>query len=1012
VTGEIGLRCALGGGPLFGNRAGGKTKVSQVMNNNMTDQRFQLLTQVSPGILHFGGARMALLDIESGFWSIRRQVEALIGPRLTNSVLQQAGVNGGASFASSLFSKNDNHRSTGFRTCLQAYQAAGFGQFEIRTMDWPLGRVIIRANNTFEAWMSRKHGQSSPDPVCAYTAGVLVGFINIISNRQDVVCIERHCQAQGADACEFELIPASQASAPEQVVAFNPDPGISRQINLLEMLFDHMPMGIAVIDREFIVRRFNPTWAAFLDRYTPSRTVDIVPGENIFDLEPGTEETLTPLFKLVFNGITVRQEAVRIESGGITSYRDFVLSPLYEDDCIVGLLNVSIDATKRVKAEQRLKKTLARLAESESMLRSVIENAQHFAIYRLQVDPSNLYHGKVVLVSPSMRALIGIEDLYDFEQWFENLHPEDYPRIVEANRHSWEEGIGYNQLARFFNTKEKRWRWLQTISNPGFDPEGRLTHFDGMVIDLTDQKEAELALQESQRTLTTLISNLPGMAYRCQNDKNWTMEFVSEGSLDLTGYHPEELIESRKISYGALIHPEDQDAVWNEVQTALHENRPFRITYRINSSVGEKWVWERGQGILNPDGKVIALEGFITDITERVTAQQDLEKRVDERTRELSTLLDISHNLASTLELEPLLDLILDQLGAVVRYDAASIMILDQDILKILAYRGPIRREEALHIKFSIHKARANHEVIQQRAPVIIEDVRSEGVLESAIRETAGNELKTTYNYLRCWMGVPLIVKDQVVGMMTLDHQQPGYYASTHAELVMAFAGQAAIAIENARLYQQAEQIAIAQERNRLARDLHDAVTQTLFSASLIADVLPKLWERNPEMGIQKLEELKLLTRGALSEMRTLLLELRPDTLGDVELDDLYRHLANAFSGRTRIPVELTRDGQPALPPAVKEVFYRVAQEALNNIAKHAGASQVQIYLTGQEDMVEVTIRDDGCGFDAAKLSPENLGLKIMRERADAIHAELGIESVPGAGTRIKLYWQAREEKS
>jgi signal transduction histidine kinase len=89
-----------------------------------------------------------------------------------------------------------------------------------------------------------------------------------------------------------------------------------------------------------------------------------------------------------------------------------------------------------------------------------------------------------------------------------------------------------------------------------------------------------------------------------------------------------------------------------------------------------------------------------------------------------------------------------------------------------------------------------------------------------------------------------------------------------------------------------------------------------------------------------------------------------------------------------------------------------VAQEALNNIAKHAGASQVQIHLTGQEDMVEVTIRDDGCGFDAAKLSPENLGLKIMRERAAAIHAELGIESVLGAGTRIKLYWQAREEKS
>jgi PAS domain S-box-containing protein len=979
-------------------------------NQFMADQSFQLPTQTSPGVLYFGGARMALLEIESGFWSIRRQMEALIGRRMTNSVLQQAGVNGGASFASSFFPENDNQRSTGFRTCLQAYQAAGFGQFDIATMDWPLGGVLIRATNTFEAWMSRKHSPPSPDPVCAYTAGVLVGFINIISDRQDVICIERHCQAQGAEVCEFELMPASQASNPEQVVAFNPDPGISRQINLLEMLFDHMPMGIAVIDRNFIVRRFNPTWAAFLDQYTPSHTIDILPGKNIFDLEPGTEEILAPLFKQVFSGKTVRQEAVQIVSGNITSYRDFVLSPLYEDNCIVGLLNVSIDATQRVQAEQQLKKALARLAESESMLRSVIENAQHFAIYRLQADPINPYHGKVVLVSPSLRALIGIEDLYNFEKWFENLHPEDYPRIVEANRRSWEEGKGYNQLARFFNTKEDRWRWLQTISNPGFDTEGRLTHFDGMVIDLTDQKEAELALQESQRTLTTLISNLPGMAYRCRNDQNWTMEFVSGGSLDLTGYYPEELIGSQKISYGALIHPEDRKIVWDEVQAALSEDRPFRLTYRINSAAGEKWVWEQGQGISNPEGEVIALEGFITDITERVAAQQDLEQRVDERTRELSTLLDISYNLASTLELEPLLDLILDQLGTVVRYDAASIMILDQDILKVLAYRGPITRNEALQIRFSIQAARANHEVIIRRKPVIIEDIRREDLLASAIQETAGNEMETTYNYLRCWMGVPLIVKDQVVGMMTLDHQQPGYYASSQAELAMAFAGQAAIAIENARLYQQAEQMAVAQERNRLARDLHDAVTQTLFSASLIADVLPKLWERNPELGFLKLEELKLLTRGALSEMRTLLLELRPDTLGEVDLDDLYRHLANAFSGRTRIPVELSQDGQPAPPPPVKEVFYRVAQEALNNIAKHAGASQVQIRIAGQEDEVEVIIRDDGCGFDAATLSPENLGLKIMGERAEAVHAELEIESAPGAGTRIRLFWQASKE--
>jgi two-component system nitrate/nitrite sensor histidine kinase NarX len=251
-----------------------------------------------------------------------------------------------------------------------------------------------------------------------------------------------------------------------------------------------------------------------------------------------------------------------------------------------------------------------------------------------------------------------------------------------------------------------------------------------------------------------------------------------------------------------------------------------------------------------------------------------------------------------------------------------------------------------------------------------------------------------------------LILKEKVVGMLTLDHRQPCYYADGQAELAMAFASQAAVAIENARLYQQAEQAAVTQERSRLARDLHDAVTQTLFSASLIAEVLPRIWERNAEIGREKLEELRQLTRGALSEMRTLLLELRPDTLADVELKDLYRHLVNAFIGRTRIPVTFTQEGEPALPPAVKQAFYRVAQEALNNIAKHARASNVEIHLVSDETHTEVRIQDDGCGFNISELLPENLGLKIMRERAEAVDADFEIKSAPGDGVQICMEWR------
>jgi signal transduction histidine kinase len=256
------------------------------------------------------------------------------------------------------------------------------------------------------------------------------------------------------------------------------------------------------------------------------------------------------------------------------------------------------------------------------------------------------------------------------------------------------------------------------------------------------------------------------------------------------------------------------------------------------------------------------------------------------------------------------------------------------------------------------------------------------------------------------YLGIPLLVNDQVFGGLVFYFQVRRIFSREDIQLAETLAGHAALAIENARLRHQAAEIAKLAERSRLARDLHDAVTQTLFSAGLIADVLPALWERNPELGRQKLAELRLLTRGALSEMRTLLLELRPDTLADVELGDLYRHLANAFSGRTRVPVDLVQDGQALLPPDVKEVFYRVAQEALNNIAKHANASAVQLRLNAQPGWVEVAIRDNGDGFDTTEVTPENLGLKIMRERAEAIGARLSIDSRPGEGTRIELVWR------
>jgi PAS domain S-box-containing protein len=195
------------------------------------------------------------------------------------------------------------------------------------------------------------------------------------------------------------------------------------------------------------------------------------------------------------------------------------------------------------------------------------------------------------------------------------------------------------------------------------------------------------------------------------------------------------------------------------------------------------------------------------------------------------------------------------------------------------------------------------------------------------------------------------------------------------------------------------------EERNRLARDLHDAVSQTLFSASLIAEVLPKLWERNQDEGRRRLEEIRQLTRGALAEMRTLLLELRPVALKDAELGDLLKQLSESINGRARIPVKVEVQGHQAISAEVKTAFYRIAQEALNNVAKHSGASQAGVILDYQPNMVKMVVSDNGKGFDMQDIRGQSLGLGIMRERAREINAQLSVDSEVNDGTRITVNW-------
>jgi signal transduction histidine kinase len=183
-------------------------------------------------------------------------------------------------------------------------------------------------------------------------------------------------------------------------------------------------------------------------------------------------------------------------------------------------------------------------------------------------------------------------------------------------------------------------------------------------------------------------------------------------------------------------------------------------------------------------------------------------------------------------------------------------------------------------------------------------------------------------------------------------------------------------------------------------------VTQTLFSASLIAEVLPRLWERRPAEARRNLCELQHLTCSALAEMRTLLLELRPAALTKQHLGELVTQLTEGMQGRLGAEVSIAVDGQCSLPDAVHLAQYRIMQEALHNIAKHAAATRVDVRLHCDPHAVALAIHDNGRGFDPDAASAGHFGIGIMRERVAAVGATLEIQSMLRAGTSIRVRWQ------
>ncbi|MBN1438685.1 MAG: PAS domain S-box protein [Anaerolineales bacterium] len=404
------------------------------------------------------------------------------------------------------------------------------------------------------------------------------------------------------------------------------------------------------------------------------------------------------------------------------------------------------------------------------------------------------------------------------------------------------------------------------------------------------------------------------------------------------------------------------------------------------------------------------LLSVVRDVDRRVQAEQLLHQRVEAHAHEQSMLLEVSRTLASALEFQP--GVILDQFRKIIEFTRAGFFMPEDPDLVVKAVRGPQPLPQTAPIRIRINDLETLPALFNEIHPIRIADVAGADPAAQSLRSMLGDHAGMFLAGMRSWMWIPIAVKSRVIAGVGIAHERQDFFTAHHATLALTVANQVAADMVNADLYEHARERAMLEERQRLAQNLHDAVNQSLFSAGLIAEVLPRLWERDPEEARRSLEDLRRLTRGALAEMRALLAELRPSTLTDAELGDLLRLLSNAFTGRTNIPVALSISGEGSLPAETQVAFYRICQEALNNIAKHAEASRVEIDLSRDTEGLELHIRDNGCGFTASEPAPSgHYGLGMMRERAEAVKAGLTLASRPGQGTEIILRWHGTPKR-
>jgi PAS domain S-box-containing protein len=647
--------------------------------------------------------------------------------------------------------------------------------------------------------------------------------------------------------------------------------------------------------------------------------------------------------------------------------------PAAEVDALKAAASTLGAALRRRRIEEELR-------GSEERYRAVIEQATD-GIYLLDAETRRILES-----NPSFQKMLGYTademrgmEVYDFV-----AHPRDdvdstIRRTLEQRRRV----VGGRRYRRKDGSEVDVEVGVSVISHDGREV------ICTIVRDVTERKEAEEALRQSESLYRTVIEQATENI--CLVDVETRRIVESNPAFQAAlGYTEEEL--RGMTLYDIIAH--DRASVDENIRRTVEEGRRVvgqRKYRRKDGSLLD--VEASGSIILRDDRETLCVVAH--DVTERARAQALLEERV-------AALSRIAANLAFDLPTEDTLNVLAESAVNASTAVACAVILIDEsgDTPHLFGSHGlPEGYTDGLQEAYRAGARSPSLEAYRTRRPVLVHDLRR------FLLEDPG--FTPVHHFIRevPWdivYSLPLVSRDRAMGAIFfcyLPGEEPGEDERVFLEAV---ADQAAVAVENARLFAQARGKAALEERQRLARELHDSVSQALYGIALGAKTARTLMDQNPEQASDPLEYVLSLAEAGLAEMRALIFELRPESLESEGLVTALQKQAAALRARHEIAVEALLCEEPEASPEAKEAVYRIAQEALHNTVKHARANRAQIRMECDSSRINLEISDDGVGFEAGGEFPGHLGLRSMRERAERLGGTLEVETAPGSGTTIR----------